>query len=81
MNAPHLVRNNRSRSHRRDSENEQKGPDGVPFAQGQDLTFNLIMAGGVRYNFDPRYSVSAGIAYMCTYQMPICLNRRFRIMA
>lgn len=43
---------------------DAKGPDAVPFAQGQDLTFNLIMAGGVRYNFDPRYSVSAGIAYM-----------------
>jgi hypothetical protein len=43
---------------------DAKGPDGVPYAQGQDLTFNFNMAGGVRYNFDPRYSISAGIAYM-----------------
>ena len=32
--------------------------------QGQDFTFTFIMGGGMRYNFNPRYSVSAGIAYM-----------------
>jgi long-subunit fatty acid transport protein len=36
----------------------------VPWAQGQDLTFNFILGGGVRYNFNPRYSISTGIAYM-----------------
>ena len=43
---------------------DAKGPYGVPYAQGQDFTFNFIMAGGVRYNFSPRYSISSGIAYM-----------------
>lgn len=43
---------------------DAKGPDGVPYAQWQDLTFNLILGGGVRYNLNPRYSVSTGIAYM-----------------
>ena len=43
---------------------DAKGPSGVLYAQGQDLTFNFIMAGGARYNFNPRYSVAAGIEYM-----------------
>ena len=43
---------------------DAKGPSGVLYAQGQDLTFNFIMGGGARYNFNPRYSVSAGIGYM-----------------
>jgi Lipid A 3-O-deacylase (PagL) len=43
---------------------DAKGPYGVPYAQGQDLTFNFILGGGVRYNFNPRYSISTGIAYM-----------------
>jgi Lipid A 3-O-deacylase (PagL) len=43
---------------------DAKGPYGVPWAQGQDLTFNFILGGGVRYNFTPRYSLSTGIAYM-----------------
>lgn len=43
---------------------DAKGPDGVPWAQGQDFTFNFILGGGVRYNFNPRYSISTGIAYM-----------------
>lgn len=43
---------------------DAKGPEGVQYAQGQDLTFNLILAGGIRYNFTPRYSISSGIAYM-----------------
>jgi hypothetical protein len=41
-----------------------KGPKGVPFAQGQDFTFTIMMGSGVRYNFSPRYGVSAGITYM-----------------
>jgi hypothetical protein len=43
---------------------DAKGPYGVLYAQGQDLTFNFILGGGVRYNFNPRYSISSGIAYM-----------------
>jgi Lipid A 3-O-deacylase (PagL) len=41
-----------------------KGPYGVPYAQGQDLTFTLMMGSGARYNFNPRYSIAAGITYM-----------------
>jgi hypothetical protein len=36
---------------------DAKVPYGVPYAQGQDLTFNFILGGGVRYNFNPRYSI------------------------
>ena len=43
---------------------DAKGPEGVKWAQGQDLTFNFNLGAGVRYNFNPRYSVSAGIMYM-----------------
>jgi hypothetical protein len=43
---------------------DAKGPKGVPYAQGQDFTFTLMMGSGVRYNFNPRYSISAGINYM-----------------
>jgi Lipid A 3-O-deacylase (PagL) len=32
--------------------------------QGQDFTFNFIWGLGMRYNFNPRYSISAGLAYM-----------------
>lgn len=32
--------------------------------QGQDFTFTFIMGAGVRYNFNPNYSVSAGVAFM-----------------
>ncbi len=41
-----------------------KGPAGVLYAQGQDLTFTLMMGSGARYNFNPRYSISAGMTYM-----------------
>jgi hypothetical protein len=41
-----------------------KGPDGVKYAQGQDLTFTGIPGSGVRYNFNPRYSVEAGFIYV-----------------
>lgn len=41
-----------------------KGPDGVLYAQGQDLTFTLMIGSGVRYSFNERYSISAGVTYM-----------------
>jgi hypothetical protein len=43
---------------------DAKGPDGVLYAQGQDLTFTVNMGSGVRYNFNPRYSISAGLNFM-----------------
>ena len=43
---------------------DAKGPDGVLYAQGQDLTFTLMVGSGVRYNFNPRYSIEAGATYM-----------------
>jgi hypothetical protein len=43
---------------------DAKGPKGVPYAQGQDFTFTLMLGSGVRYNFHSRYAVSAGITYM-----------------
>jgi hypothetical protein len=43
---------------------DAKGPDGVAWAQGQDFTFTLWLGSGVRYNFNPRYSMSFGPAYM-----------------
>lgn len=36
-----------------------KEPSGIEYAQGQDLTFT-----GARYNFNPRYSVPAGMTCM-----------------
>ena len=41
-----------------------KEPKGVLWAQGQDFTFTLMLASGVRYNFNPRYAISAGMGYM-----------------
>jgi hypothetical protein len=43
---------------------DAKGPFGVHYAQGQDFTFNVNMGSGVRYNFNPRYSLSAGLNFM-----------------
>lgn len=43
---------------------DAKGPRGVEYAQGQDLTFTLMMGSGVRYNFNSRYSISSGMTYM-----------------
>ena len=40
-----------------------KGPDGVLYAQGQDLTFTLMNGGGIRYDINPRFSVDAGATY------------------
>jgi hypothetical protein len=41
-----------------------KGPDGVLYAQGQDLTFTLMVGSGARWNFNPKYSVEFGATYM-----------------
>jgi hypothetical protein len=43
---------------------DAKGPKGVRYAQGQDFTFTLMLGSGVRYNFNSRYSISAGVSYM-----------------
>jgi hypothetical protein len=43
---------------------DAKGPKGVQYAQGQDFTFTLNMGSGVRYNFNPRYAISAGLNWM-----------------
>lgn len=43
---------------------DAKGPLGVPFAQGQDFTFTMMMGSGVRYNFNSRFAVSVGLTYM-----------------
>lgn len=43
---------------------DAKGPAGVLYAQGQDLTFTLMMGSGARYNINSRWSVAAGLTYM-----------------
>jgi hypothetical protein len=43
---------------------DAKGPHGFVWAQGQDFTFTMNLGGGVRYNFGPKYSLSAGMNYM-----------------
>jgi hypothetical protein len=43
---------------------DAKEPKGVTFAQGRDLTFTIILHSGIRYNLNPRYGMSAGVAYM-----------------
>lgn len=43
---------------------DAKGPVGVPYAQGEDLTFTVNMGSGIRYNFSRRYSLSAGLNFM-----------------
>ena len=40
------------------------GPHGVRYGQGQDFTFTLMLGSGVRYNFNPRYSMAIGCSYM-----------------
>lgn len=42
---------------------DAKGPLGVPYAQGQDFTFTFMLGSGVRYNFNSRYAISAGINF------------------
>ena len=41
-----------------------KGPLGVPYAQGQNFTFTLNLGSGVRYNFNSRYAITAGLNWM-----------------
>ena len=41
-----------------------KEPYGVLYAQGQDLTFTVLLDAGARYNLSPRYSLAAGATYM-----------------
>jgi len=41
-----------------------KEPLGVLFAQGQNLTFTYNLGVGARYNFNSKYSFSAGMNYM-----------------
>jgi len=43
---------------------DAKEPSGVLFAQGQDFTFTMNLGSGVRYNFNQKYSISAGINWM-----------------
>ena len=43
---------------------DAKGPQGVLYAQGQDLTFTVNMGSGMRYNFNSRYAISAGLNFM-----------------
>jgi Lipid A 3-O-deacylase (PagL) len=43
---------------------DAKEPKGVPFAQGQDFTFTMMMGSGVRYNFNARFAISAGLNWM-----------------
>jgi hypothetical protein len=43
---------------------DAQGPHGVRYGQGQDFTFTLMMGSGVRYNFNPRYSMAIGCSYM-----------------
>jgi len=42
---------------------DAKGPLGVPYAQGQDMTFTFMLGSGVRYNFNSRYAISGGINF------------------
>ena len=41
-----------------------KEPRGIEYAQGQDMTFTLMVGSGARYSFNPRYGASAGMTYM-----------------
>jgi hypothetical protein len=43
---------------------DAKEPLGVQFAQGQNFTFTMNMGAGARYNFNSRYSLSAGLNWM-----------------
>lgn len=43
---------------------DAQGPHGNRLAQGQDFTFTLMVGFGARYNFNPRYSVALGNAFM-----------------
>ncbi len=43
---------------------DAKGPQGVPYAQGQNFTFTLNMGSGLRYNFNSRYALTLGLNWM-----------------
>ena len=43
---------------------DARGPRGVPYAQGQDLTVTLMVGSGARYNLNPRFSFAGGATYM-----------------
>ena len=43
---------------------DAREPLGVQFAQGQNFTFTVNLGSGARYNFNPRYSISAGLNWM-----------------
>jgi hypothetical protein len=43
---------------------DAKEPLGVIWSQGQNFTFTVNLGSGVRYNFNPRYSISAGLNWM-----------------
>ena len=43
---------------------DAKGPLGVYYAQGQNLTFTCNLGSGVRYNVNSRYAISAGLNWM-----------------
>jgi len=43
---------------------DAKEPLGILWAQGQNFTFTVNMGSGIRYNFNSRYSASAGLNWM-----------------
>jgi hypothetical protein len=43
---------------------DAKEPLGVQYAQGQNFTFTMNLGAGARYNFNSRYSLSAGMNWM-----------------
>ena len=54
---------------------DAKGPDGVKYAQGQPFTFTLNMGAGARYNFNPRFAISAGMNYMHVSNMDLSQHK------
>jgi hypothetical protein len=54
---------------------DAKGPQGVLYAQGDDTTFTVNMGSGFRYNFNPRYSLSAGLNFMHMSNLDISEHR------
>ena len=49
-----------------------KGPDGVPWAQGGDFTFTMMLGTGVRYNYSTRYSMDVGLSFMHVSDAYLC---------
>jgi hypothetical protein len=54
---------------------DAKGPEGVPYAQGDDFTFTVNMGSGFRYNFNRTYSFSAGLNFMHISNLDISEHR------